>query len=173
MHKVTKLLALLLIAALAVSALAACGNSSEGETSRTLSKSISRGVRDNSDKTLNSLASISANELFAEEITELSLVLNDMVTAGAESVSFQVKNVGHGEFNYGFADILLQIKTGEVWKTYERIDPVPEIAVSVPAGMYTVEEIRPEQYGAELKAGDMCRIYFSNMPDVYLEFRVR
>ena len=149
--------------------LASCGGK---ENSGTLSKPFDKPNGDPSEKGSISLPINSFNQLDTPENAGLSVDVTAPVTAGAEEVSFRLTNGGAEAFGYGYADILLQKKTGDGWETYQRVDSVQDIGISLKAGSSDTEVIRPAQYGVTLQSGAIYRIIFANDPEAVGEFRV-
>lgn len=168
-------LAILLTVLLLCGLLTSCGGAEESGTfSKVLIKHPERTSQDNpSEKGSIALPAESFNQMTATESAGLTVEVTISITAGAETIPFRLTNGENDAFNYGYRDILLQKKTENGWETYQRIDDVQEIGMSLKAGGATTGAIRPGQYGVMLQSGEIYRIAFANMPGEYGEFEVQ
>lgn len=158
MRSITKLLALLL--ALSLTGLLLCG----------MLTSCGREEEESVDGTI---SKESFNQSAGAEDIGVLVEVTSQPTAGEETVTFRLTNRKSEPFPYGYMDILLQKKTADGWETYERIDAVQAIGMSLKAGGTTNVAIRPAQYGVTLQSGAIYRITFANDPAACGEFEVK
>lgn len=174
MKTITKVLALLVALSLTIvllcGLLTSCGREEEESVDETFSKSLVKHPPKKEDLPK---PAESFNQFTAVEEAGVSVEVTGQVTAGAETVTFRLTNGRSEPFLYGYMDILLQKKTAGGWETYERIDAVQSIGMSLNAGGTTTGAIRPAQYGVTLQSGAIYRITFANAPEACGEFEVK